>query len=750
MGIKYKFMMKRFLFLVILSINNFVVDYCFARQLKRVSLLLFIAIMHFAFCIEISAVPAKPGIITLKQSDGTELKVRLCGDENYHYYETLDGTRVQITDNGVQIADSIQQIAERRERAMAKRKMSDARAERPYMLRRAPHQAERGLVILVEFNDLSFVKSKQNFYDLLNKEGYDYNGATGSARDYFRDASNGKYVPQFDVYGPYRLNNPMAYYGMNDAQGMDLHPDQMVVDAVAMLAADATANVNFADYDTDNDGNIDNIFIYYAGYGENEGAAENTIWPHAWEVYDVNVVGQLIYNGKTIKGYACTSELQGTSGEEICGIGTFCHEFGHVLGLPDFYVTDYSSSHKTLGNWDIMDSGAYLNDGNTPPTYSAHERFYLGWLTPEILNADGDFELKELQKSNKAYIVTASGKSNLDGGNPNPAIYYLLENRQKTGWDAYLPGHGLMLTRTAYDENSWYNNVPNDFSEHQGYDLIEADGKAPNNNSGKAGDLFPGPNNVTNYTLYTVYHISDIVESDSIIYFSFSSDVDISGGDIEVTDDCFVETFDNLTAEGSVDITNDMDAYADQAGWEGYKLFCSAGQLKVGSSKYAGYVVTPELGVEGDVRVEFVGCGYNAEATLSFEVDGEIVEYLNVGSASDTYTFDLKNLDVTSRIKISADINRFYVDKLQVCRVKQATSVEVNDLNSVVLVSGNDGAELVGVNDGAIVCCYDAMGRLLWKREVYGDRFLFVAPQGFYLLQVIDGGKVSIIKGMRN
>ena len=545
------------------------------------------------------AVPAKPIVKTLIQPDGSELKVRLVGDENGHYYITPEGNVVERDKDGWYVVGNGQQREGERLQMPRKRVHSSTVDEQ----RRAPHQAERGLVILVEFSDVSFSKTRQNFDDLLNKEGYNYNGATGSARDYFRDASNGQYVPEFDVYGPYRLDSVMSYYGQNDRSGLDMHPDQMVVDAVAKLASDSLVDINFADYDTDNDGYMDNLFVYYAGYGENEGAPENSVWPHAWEVYEEYVKGQLVYDGKQIKGYACTSELQGTSGVLMCGIGTFCHEFGHVLGLPDFYVTDYSSQHKTLGDWDIMDAGAYLNGGNTPPTYSAHERFYLGWLTPEILNETGDFELEELQKSNKAYIVTETGEHNLDGGNPNPATYYLLENRQKTGWDRYLPGHGLMITKTIYNENNWYNNIPNNNRYLQGYDLIEADGKAPNNDYGKGGDLFPGTANVTSYSPYENYSVINIVEKEGVISFSFVGEAELS-------------------------------------------------------------------------------------------VDEEI------------------------------------------------------SMATVVMVKRNGVCELEGVSSGAMVYCFDAVGRRLWSRMVLTEPFNFVEPQGFYLLKIVDKSVEFVLKGI--
>ena len=184
---------------------------------KRLVLLL--CIVCCTLYVDLWAVPAKPGIITLKQQDGTGLQVRLCGDENYHYYETLDGKRMEMIGGRLKMMDGVdnrKQISKKREH----RSQSLARSSQ-----RAPHQAERGLVILVEFSDLSFVKTRQDFFDLLNKKSYNENGATGSARDYFNDASNGQYDPQFDVYGPYKLSREMGYYGQNDADGNDMHPE---------------------------------------------------------------------------------------------------------------------------------------------------------------------------------------------------------------------------------------------------------------------------------------------------------------------------------------------------------------------------------------------------------------------------------------------------------------------------------------------------------------------------------------------
>ena len=159
-------------------------------------------------------------------------------------------------------------------------------------------------------------------------------------------------------------------------------------------AADA-AGLDFTQYDTDGDGYVDNVFVYYAGYNEAEGGAANTIWPHRWSVSDAGITSGITFDGKKINDYSCTSELKGTSGTNMCGIGTFCHEFGHVLGLPDFYDTSGTQSN-TLDEWDIMDYGAYSNSGCTPPAYSAYERFFLGYLTPQQINTASDITLQPM------------------------------------------------------------------------------------------------------------------------------------------------------------------------------------------------------------------------------------------------------------------------------------------------------------------------------------------------------------------
>lgn len=455
---------------------------------------IFAFILFTGSYLTLSAIPAYPYPIKITQPDGSELTIMLRGDEFFRYKTTLDGVLLvedangihkyaRLTADGRRVSTGVKaQEIQHRTNAEKKlvRELQDVTvqkridgiqkaarvsaaekavlADNGFPLTGSP----RSLVILVNFADKNFVvkNEKQAFTNLLNEKGYSANGGTGSARDYFSDASNGIFAPQFDVVGPYTLPQNMEYYGGNDTDGYDTNPHKMVLDACRL--ADE-AGLDFTQYDTDNDGKVDNIFIYYAGHNEAEHAPENTIWPHRWYLSAAGVSqSQRTIDGKILNDYACTSELRGKSGSDMCGIGTFCHEFGHVLGLPDYYHT--AEDKNTLGNWSIMDDGAYNNEGRTPPTYSAYDRFYLDWLKPVELKVAQNVTIEPLLSSNQAYIITKDGNHNMIGNDPQPREFFVLENRQKTGWDAYLPASGMLIWHIDYLKNAWDNNSPNNYT----------------------------------------------------------------------------------------------------------------------------------------------------------------------------------------------------------------------------------------------------------------------------------------------
>lgn len=517
--------------------------------------ILMIAVFLIINSMQIYAVPATPYPVTKVQPDGSELTIYLRGDEFFKYELTTDGYLIKSDEQGfyrharrdeanqISLTDIRVNPIEKRtkqERDFLKKEIpfpdfSSVRQERKMQKIAAEPQSissfpktgsPQSLVILVNFKDVKFKTTEPQtaFYNLLNEEGYSTNGGTGSARDYFMAASNGISAPEFVVAGPYNLPDSMAYYGANDSSGDDKNPRQMIIDACKLASS---AGIDFSQFDTDGDGRVDNVFVYYAGYNEAEGGPENSVWPHRWELNRL-----LMIDGVQVKGYACSSELRGNRGAIMCGIGTFAHEFSHVYGLPDYYATD-GGKHHTLSTWSIMDDGAYLNEGRTPPTYSAYDRFYLGWLTPTILKSSRSVSLSDLESNNKAFLISQTGTHNLKGDNPNPKEFFLLENRQKTGWDAFLPNSGMLITRIYYNAATWDNNSPNNNKNEMGVDIMEADGVA--NKNTLAGDPFPGSANITSYNpklrngTDIEQPITNIKHTEGIVKFDF-----MGGGPVPV------------------------------------------------------------------------------------------------------------------------------------------------------------------------------------------------------------------------
>jgi len=279
-----------------------------------------------------------------------------------------------------------------------------------------------------------------------------------------------------------------------------------------------------ADYDSDGDGVIDQVFVYYAGNNEAEGANENTIWPHRSAVLS-NASGNN-FGGIKAGDYACSSELRGANSSVMCGIGTFVHEFGHILGLPDLYDI-YYSGHATLDAWDVMDAGCYLNNGCTPAGYSAYERFFLGWCQPELINSPLNDTLAPLITGNQARLICQGNYHNMRGSNPNPRLFYLIENRQQTGWDTYLPAHGLLITRVNYSASRWYSNTVNTNANAMGVDIIEANGVRYKLNGSRnyLGDPFPGTAGISTFDIVFSDSIhkplSEISEAGGSIFFKF-------------------------------------------------------------------------------------------------------------------------------------------------------------------------------------------------------------------------------------
>ena len=417
-------------------------------------------------------------------------------------------------------------------------------AARAAMEWQAPELVSRGLLIVVEFADtpLSAGNTVQSFDSLANADDYTYNGAMGSCKKYFQDQSDGQYTPQFDVVGPVVLPQSTAYYGTDPAYSdYDRYIADFVIDACKGAQA---MGVDFANYDQNGDGNVDLVYIIYAGYSQADGGPATSIWPHAWDVQSAlyygytnqneyyvhaNDAGYItaqnlpVLNGKTILRYACSNELIFSSRART-SIGTICHEFAHVLGLPDYYLTTttpITQQRLTPGAWSLMGLGNYLNNGNTPPNLSVYDKYFLGWLTPTVLDRSQSLTIPA--DGATTYMLTRNQMHSEEGAYRTDTAYYI-ENRQKEGWDAYLPGHGMLIWRVMYDKVDWYNNCPNDYVAR--YLLVSAKSTSSPYTTGKEKPEvpFPGSSMQTKYEPFKGYNgLYNIQETNGVITCDFTT-----------------------------------------------------------------------------------------------------------------------------------------------------------------------------------------------------------------------------------
>ena len=345
-----------------------------------------------------------------------------------------------------------------------------------------------------------------NYQDLQIRRT-DFNEYKSSIEQYFADQSYGLYTPTFEFIGSVMLSHNQKYYGENDYYGDDLRADEMVQEP-CNLAEDLAG-----EGETNGGSNIDAVWAYTANLEESD-----------------EIDSYVVLDGKMVTYFSAVPEMQSPSKRD--GIGTLVHEFAHILGLPNMCSTD-GGVQKTLGDWDVMDHGCYNNESRTPASMSAYERFFLGWVEPILLDGPMNVRLGDLNKTGDCAIITASGQHNLNGLSPDPREFYILENRQQSGWDQYLPGHGLMLTKIDYVKDKWESDEVNNVERHPCVDLIEADGKAPkykadnltNGYFGKKGDLFPA-GATEKYMFSNKMYFTNVREQNGVILFDFNGGVD--------------------------------------------------------------------------------------------------------------------------------------------------------------------------------------------------------------------------------
>lgn len=534
--------------------------------MKRVLLSLFILL---CFAAAVFAIPAKRVAVTLTQPDGTTINAYLQGDENLHFYVNKKGEMLKEGTDGFFRVATKKEAKEAKERWQQKlTKRNKARLQRIETKKdrqetrsrkafgRSTHFSgkKKGLVILVNFLNLKMKTEDASdvFNRQFNEVGYSENKHIGSVHDYFFDQSYGTFDLSFDVIGPVTVSREYSYYGSNDEYGDDKYVATMVIEACKL----ADEYVNFADYDWDGDGLVDQVYLIYAGYGEHAGAARSTIWPHEFELDQAKEYGDgegaIKLDGVTINTYAVSCELCGISGRKVEPIGTACHEFSHCLGLPDIYDISYEGG-KSMGAWDLMDTGSYNGpdrNGEVPCGFTAYEKYFAGWLNLTELSEPCTVKgMPSLTDYPTAYVIYNDG---------NRDEFFVLENRQGTRWYEYNESdkgiHGMLVTHVDYDATAWEENSVNAEAKHQRMSYIPASKKY----SSKYGTLFPGDYMVTelndeSHSSYggklfnpntdgsNMMHkpISEIEESeDGLISFNFMGGGKNVNSVVEVMDNC--------------------------------------------------------------------------------------------------------------------------------------------------------------------------------------------------------------------
>ena len=479
--------------------------------MKKSSLLLFCIILSVnLFFVQniVKAVPAYPHPIEFTQPDGSKITIQLKGDEKVRWAETMDGYSILFNKKGMYeyaildnennmmpsgrkvkneslrnseeinflktIPKGIHYSATQVQMMKASWNVYNKESEKSF-----PTTGNRNLIcILIGFTDVAFTKTNSDFDNLFNQINYTTAGATGSVKDFYLENSYNQLNLSITVAGPYTASHNMAYYGADYGSNNSPKAGELVTEAVIA----ANPDVNYANFDNDNNGSVDGVYVIFAGYGQEAGASSDAIWSHASNIQTLTL------DGETISKYSCSPELRFNSGDYITYIGVICHEFGHVLGAPDYYDTNYATGgqYDGTGEWDLMSDGSWNNGGKTPAHHNAYTKTMVyHWASPILISSTSIITLNNAAENSSSFYRYNTNTSN---------EYFLIENRQKNKFDAYIPGHGMVI----YHVDGSYIGSANGINagSHQGMYPIcaNATGNPPSTygtiNSG--GCPFPG------------------------------------------------------------------------------------------------------------------------------------------------------------------------------------------------------------------------------------------------------------------
>lgn len=609
--------------------------------------------------VTMTAVPAIKNVWQQRQlADGKTLSLQLRGDEHGCYWLDKQGNcyTEDPTTGLLQKADRHQVV---RQAAIVRQKVNQRRQQRR-IIAGEEHQPyvgkKKGLIILVNFTDVKFEAEhdRQLYDDAANKKDFTSKyGHQGSVHDYFLDQSNQQFDLTFDVLGPVQLTHERKYYGADGVttdEQANIDPNAAYMISEACKAVDD--QVNYADYDWDNDGIVDQVMVIYPGHGENGLGGADAIWPQESQLTASYI--ELELDGKTIDTYACTSELtvyqdpepDGTYSQGLDGIGTLCHEFAHCLGLPDTYDTGDGIWYG-MSTWDIMDGGAYNGRAFLPAAFTAYERMYAGWQQPiELDDKDVDVtDMKALTEGGNTYIIYNKAWKD---------EYYLLENRQPTKWDRGLHGKGLLVTHVDYMPVFWeynwvnYSDVLSEIEIHPRCHVMPADDSYRGlmeddvyiGGIDIAGDTYPygSRDSLTNTSYPRAFFYNQNTDGsdrmnhaitkirqneDGTIAFFFravDSNTEISDDPYRTGEVFYKETFDRCSGKGGNDGrwggSGNIGAarfLPDTEGWPEKNMKGAAQCTLFGSKTDSTTIYTPDFAMKGKAYLTFKAAPYTGE-----------------------------------------------------------------------------------------------------------------------------------------
>ena len=679
------------------------------------------------------AIPAKRGQwTTLTLADGSQVKATLVGDEHLHYWQDEQG-RPYVFDEPSQryiVADmNMLKAAANKRRTMASNRRNRRMAQRRIGDYGNYIGQKKGLIILVEYSDVHFQEEHtlELYERITNEENFTSDlGFYGSVHDYFKAQSQGQFDLTFDVYGPVPLANDQSYYGSN-VDGNDQHPEEMVIEACTALQDE----IDFSRYDWNGDGEVDQVFILYAGMGEANGGGRNTVWPHEWTLEEAG--HELILNGYRINTYGCSCELQRSG---IDGVGTICHEFSHCLGYPDMYDIEYGG-HYGMGNWDLMDHGSYNGNGFIPAGYTSYEKMAAGWLSPiELKGTMGVNGLKALSEGGNSYIIYNKGHDD---------EYYLVENRQPTHWDSAIGGSGLLILHVDYKPELWAANIVNTtgsfgedygfnppvFNSHEMCTVFHAGGDS---NKSVLTDAYPynGNDSLTNHskptarvynknadgTYYMNIRLSDIRIQDSKASFRFTDNVPSIIDELpETIDTLFYETFDQCAGKGANDGLWSGNiasaAFLPDNEWTANKPYGANQCARIGNTGAAGYLITPEIDIRGTATVTFLAAPWNIDENFMYVMpddgyDAEVSQPVFDLMVPKQWTEHMLTVTANGPVKLLfySNKNRFFIDEVLVMGAKDDGPVIPDDPDKPHTQDGFVSIGMASFTDGSLCEIY--------------------------------------------